>query len=79
MNILVAGGCGYKGTVLVPKLLDRGYRVTVVDTLSSFSLTSNIHSEWSRVFRRYPLVPKRLTSLLMAVCWSVFFIFFSHY
>jgi nucleoside-diphosphate-sugar epimerase len=31
MRLLIAGGAGYLGSVLIPKLLERGYRVDVVD------------------------------------------------
>ena len=31
MRVLIAGGAGYVGSVLIPKLLERGYRVDVVD------------------------------------------------
>lgn len=31
MKLLIAGGGGYVGSVLIPKLLDRGYEVDVVD------------------------------------------------
>ncbi len=33
MKVLIAGGAGYIGSVLTPKLLDRGYEVDVVDLL----------------------------------------------
>lgn len=33
MRILVTGACGYKGHVLVPKLLARGYEVVALDTM----------------------------------------------
>jgi len=33
MNIFLTGGCGYKGTVLVPKLLAADHKVCVLDTM----------------------------------------------
>ena len=32
MKILITGGCGYVGTVLTEKLLQKGINITVVDT-----------------------------------------------
>ena len=33
MKILVTGACGYKGSVLVPKLLALGHDITALDIM----------------------------------------------
>ena len=33
MNIFITGACGYKGTVLVPKLLNLGHKITAFDIM----------------------------------------------
>jgi len=37
-NILVTGGCGFIGANLIPKLIEKGYRIRVLDNLSRGSL-----------------------------------------
>ena len=32
MKILITGGCGYKGSVLIPLLLSKGHEIINVDT-----------------------------------------------
>ena len=32
MKILVTGGCGYKGSVLIPELLNDGHKIVCIDT-----------------------------------------------
>lgn len=41
-NVLVTGGCGYLGSMVVPRLLEGGFKVTVVDNLM-FGQTSLNH------------------------------------
>lgn len=49
MKIMVAGGCGYVGSMLVPALLDRGHEVHVIDLgwfgLKSLAPASHVHSK----------------------------------
>jgi nucleoside-diphosphate-sugar epimerase len=40
MKVLVTGGCGYKGHILIPKLLARGCKVVCFDTQWNTRITS---------------------------------------
>ena len=40
MKCLITGGCGYTGSLLAKKLLQKGYKVEIVDDLSTGSLSN---------------------------------------
>ena len=48
-QILITGGAGYLGSVLVDRLLNSGYEVTVLDNLM-YNQTSLIHYSYSKNF-----------------------------
>ena len=51
MKILVAGGAGYIGSALVPRLIDRGYEIDVVDLMwFGNNLPSNVNVQQKDIF-----------------------------
>lgn len=50
MNILITGGAGYIGSIMVPELLNLGYKVTVVDNFM-YKQSSLNHICWDKNFK----------------------------
>lgn len=40
MKILIAGGAGYRGSKIIPHLIEHGYEIDVIDLLAEYSLRS---------------------------------------
>jgi nucleoside-diphosphate-sugar epimerase len=51
-NILVTGGCGYIGTTLVPKLVKKGFNVTVLD---NFTFNQQVFAELYK-FKNFEII-----------------------
>ena len=61
MRILVAGGAGYVGSALIPKLLERGYDVDVVDL---FWFGNALPAEVRIINRDLPQIVSRAVGML---------------
>ena len=61
MKIFLTGACGYKGSVLVPKLLKAGHKVVAFDIMW-FGNFLEPHPDLTVVQRRHPRSRRRSTS-----------------
>src|SRR4029077_12045871 len=75
MYVFVAGGAGYIGSVLVPLLLERGHRVTVLDRFyfgDTLARAASRYPEKLRIVRGdvRTFLPSALTSIAAVVALS---------
>jgi nucleoside-diphosphate-sugar epimerase len=66
MNVLLTGGCGGIGSALLPKLINLGYNVIVVDNLRNgyFENISNINKKSFKFFNLNILNSSKITKLV---------------
>lgn len=74
MRALITGGAGFVGSHLAEKLLDLGYRVTVLDDLSTGSMANISHLKKNRYFHYVidTIMNRRLLAELVDECDIVF-------